>query len=48
MLMIPDPEEKDADVTWMKLVASAWHEELSDPREDIYTMDDGQEIEHSE
>lgn len=35
------PEEDDAGPAWMQGVAREWRAELSDPREDIYTPEDG-------
>ncbi len=35
------PEEDEAGVAWMQGVAREWRAELSDPREDIYTPEDG-------
>jgi hypothetical protein len=35
------PGEDDAGSLWADGVASEWSAELSDPREDIYTLDDG-------
>lgn len=34
-------EEDDAGENWMAGIAREWHTELSDPREDIYTLEDG-------
>jgi hypothetical protein len=36
------PEEDDAGENWMAGIAREWHAELSDPREDIYTLEDGE------
>jgi hypothetical protein len=36
------PGEDEAGTFWANGVASEWSAELSDPREDIYTLDDGQ------
>ena len=35
------PEEDEAGVAWMQGIAREWAAELSDPREDIYTLEDG-------
>jgi len=33
--------EDDAGESWMAGIAREWHDELSDEREDIYTLSDG-------
>jgi len=38
------PGEDEAGGLWANGVASEWLAELSDPREDIYTLDDGQPV----
>ena len=38
------PGEDQAGTLWANGVASEWSAELSDPREDIYTLDDGQPV----
>jgi hypothetical protein len=38
------PGEDDAGSFWADGVASEWSRELSDPREDIYTLDDGRPV----
>lgn len=38
------PGEDEAGTLWANGVASEWSAELSDPREDIYTLDDGQPV----
>lgn len=35
------PEEDEAGAAWMQGIAREWAAELSDPREDIYTLEDG-------
>ncbi len=32
----------DEDLDWTRFLACAWHKELADPREDIYTLEDGE------
>ena len=42
-----EPEWDDADLTeeeWMQFIAYCWRDELSDPRDDIYTLEDGQPL----
>ncbi len=38
------PSEDEAGSLWAQGIASEWSAELSDPREDIYTLDDGQPV----
>jgi hypothetical protein len=45
--IVPAPQEDDAGDAWMAGVAYEWADELSDPREDIYTMADGEPIRES-
>lgn len=40
LINVPEDGERD----WLATVAQAWHAELSDPKEDIYTLDDGEPI----
>jgi hypothetical protein len=35
------PEEDEAGAAWMQGIAREWATELSDSREDIYTLEDG-------
>ncbi len=35
------PEDDDAGTIWMQGIAKEWAAELSDPREDLYTLADG-------
>jgi hypothetical protein len=41
------PEEDEAGAAWTREVASEWSEELADPRQDIYTLEDGEPIDAS-
>jgi hypothetical protein len=41
-------EEDDAGAEWARGVAREWADELSDPREDIYTLADGQPVDPSQ
>lgn len=43
-LIVLLPEEDDAGVAWAQGVAREWSEELADPRQDIYTLDDGRPL----
>jgi hypothetical protein len=38
------PEKDEAGNLWPNGVAREWASELSDPREDIYTLDDGRPV----
>jgi hypothetical protein len=42
LVLVPEPDQ--ADQIWMRAVASEWAEELSDPRQDLYTLEDGQPL----
>ena len=43
-LIVLLPEEDDAGNAWARGVAREWSEELNDPKQDIYTLDDGQPL----
>ncbi len=43
-LIVLLPGEDEAGSLWASGVASEWSAELSDSREDIYTLDDGQPV----
>jgi len=43
-LIVLVPEEDEAGSAWARGVAGEWSEELSDPKQDIYTLDDGQPV----
>jgi hypothetical protein len=45
VLFAPSGEEDDAGREWAAGIAREWMAELSDPREDIYTLEDGEPIE---
>ncbi len=38
------PEEDEAGAAWTQGIAREWAAELSDPREDLYTLEDGTPI----
>jgi hypothetical protein len=49
VLVLP-PETRAADPAadnWMRAVATEWAEELADPRQDWYTLEDGQPLDGS-
>jgi hypothetical protein len=37
-------EEDDAGSAWMAGIGTQWADELSDPREDLYTLADGEAV----
>ena len=39
-----DAEEDEAGSAWMRGISCEWAEELRDPREDIYTLNDGEPV----
>ena len=42
IVLLPD-EDKDGG-TWAQATAGEWSRELQDPREDVYTLDDGEPV----
>lgn len=38
------PEADEADGAWMQGITREWAAELGDPREDIYTLEDGKPL----
>ena len=40
LLLVQEPDAVEE--VWMRAIGSEWSEELSDPRQDLYTLDDGQ------
>jgi hypothetical protein len=38
------PETDEADGAWMQGIAHEWAAALQDPREDLYTLEDGQPV----
>jgi hypothetical protein len=44
MLVLPSSGEDDAGDAWMEGIAREWADELGDPREDIYTLEDGSPV----
>ncbi len=43
-LIVLLPEEDDAGIAWAQGIPSDWSDELSDTKQDIYTMEDGQPL----
>lgn len=44
VLLLPDADEDITKEEWMAFIAENWKDELSDPREDIYTLEDGEPV----
>lgn len=44
VVTLPGENEDEAGAEWATGVAREWSAELSDPREDIYTLDDGEPV----
>jgi hypothetical protein len=47
LLLVPNAIEDDAEQQWEAGIAREWSAELSDPREDIYSLDDGEPVDDS-
>ena len=43
-LIVLLPDEDDAGIAWAQGVAREWVDELQDPRQDVYTLHDGQAV----
>jgi hypothetical protein len=44
VVLLPSDSEDDTGAAWMAGIAHEWIAELSDPREDIYTLADGESV----
>jgi hypothetical protein len=44
VLLVPSSEEDKAGEAWMLGIAREWADDLGDPRQDIYTLADGEPI----
>lgn len=44
IVLTPEPEEDIAGYIWAEGISEAWKAELLDPREDIYTLEDGEPV----
>jgi hypothetical protein len=42
--LIPEGDENEFSDAWIRGIAREWAAELSDPREDIYTLEDGEPV----
>jgi hypothetical protein len=47
VLIVPVPQEDEAGGVWTAGIAQEWGDELSDPRQDIYTLADGEPVDES-
>jgi hypothetical protein len=43
-LIVLFPEEDEAGAAWSRAVSREWADELGDPQQDIYTLEDGQPL----
>ena len=43
-LLVLVQEQDQSEEIWMRAIASEWSEELSDTRQDLYTLEDGQPL----
>lgn len=43
-LIVLLPDEDDAGIAWAQGVNREWLDELRDPRQDVYTLEDGQAV----
>ena len=44
VLIVPPTDEDDAGAAWMEGIAREWQDELCDPLQDIYTLEDGDPV----
>jgi hypothetical protein len=47
IFIVPAAQEDESGDAWMSGVAEEWADELNDPRQDIYTLADGEPIRES-
>ena len=47
VVLVPNRDEDAAGDVWMQGVAREWRDELTDSREDIYTLADGEPVDGS-
>ena len=43
-LIVLVPDEDEGGIVWPQGVAREWSDEMGDPRQDLYTLDDGQPV----
>jgi hypothetical protein len=46
-LIVLIPEEDEAGAAWMQGIGHEWAAEFNDPREDIYTLEDGMPVDET-
>jgi hypothetical protein len=44
VFVVPLGDEDDAGTSWAAGIAREWADELNDPRQDIYTLEDGEPV----
>jgi len=44
LIIVPESQEDEAGDAWMAGIAKEWLEDLDDPRQDIYTLADGEPV----
>ncbi len=47
LVIRPERDEDDAGAAWAEGIAHEWQAELNDPREDLYTLADGEPVDES-
>jgi hypothetical protein len=47
VLILPAPQKDEAENAWSAGIAQEWADELSDQRQDIYTLADGEPVDES-
>ena len=47
VLIVPASQEDDAGDAWMIGIAQEWADDLNDPSQDMYTLEDGEPIRES-
>lgn len=44
LVVVPTGDEDEAGAAWAEGIAREWAAELNDPREDVYTLEDGEPV----
>ena len=44
IVLVPEPGEDDAGLAWEQGIAREWAADLANPKEDIYTLADGEPV----
>lgn len=44
IVLLPSPSEDENDQSWAQGIAALWAADWNDPREDIYTLEDGKPV----